>query len=380
MIGFDLTTEQKQLRDLAHDFSEKEIRPKASHYDETGEWPQDLMKKAWEVGLMNIHIPESCEGMGLGSLDGCLIDEELGWGCTGITTAITANSLGQVPVIVAGSEDQKKAWLSPFATEHAICSYAVTEPGAGSDVAAVKTFAEKKGSDYILNGTKMWITGAGHAKWFFVVARTSKDPGYKSLSAFVVPADSKGLSVGKKENNMGQKASDTRAVIFEDVVVSEKNRLGKEGQGFLVAMKAFDHTRPLVAAAAVGLARAAMEHAIDYAQERKTFGQPIWQHQGIGFMIADMASDIEASRLLTWKSAAQIDEGQRNTLNAAYAKRFAADTAMRVATDAVQVYGGNGFNKEYPAEKLMRDAKIFQIYEGTSQIQRLIITRELFAG
>ena len=380
MIGFDLTDEQKQLRNLAHDFAEKEMRPSAAEYDASGAWPEKILQKAWELGLVNIHIPENCGGMGLGSLDGCIIEEELGWGCTGITTAITANSLGQVPVIIAGSEEQKKEFLTPFSTEHHICSYAVTEPECGSDVSAVKTFAEKKGSDYVVNGQKMWITGAGHARWFFVLAKTSKEPGYKSMSAFVIPSNLPGVSVGKKENNMGQKASDTRSVTFEEVVISEKNRLGREGDGFLVAMKAFDHTRPLVAAAAVGLARAAMEHSIEYARERKSFGKPIWMHQGVGFMIADMASDIEASRLLTWKSAAQIDNGQRNTLNAAYAKRVAADTAMRVATDAVQVYGGNGFNAEYPAEKLMRDAKIFQIYEGTSQIQKLIITRELFAS
>lgn len=379
MIGFDLTDEQKQLQALAHDFAEKEIRPGAAEFDASGAWPEAILKQAWELGLVNIHIPENCGGLGLGSLDGCIIEEELGWGCTGITTAITANSLGQVPVLVAGTEEQKKEWLEPFSTEHHICSYAVTEPGAGSDVAAVKTFAEKKGGDYVVNGQKMWITGAGHARWFFVLAKTSNEPGYKSMSAFIIPADLKGVAVGKKENNMGQKASDTRGVTFEDVVIPEKNRLGKEGQGFLVAMKAFDHTRPLVAAAAVGLSRAAMEHAIAYAGERKAFGQPIWTHEGVGFMIADMASDIEAARLLTWKSAALIDAGKRNTLNAAYAKRFAADTAMRVATDAVQVFGGNGFNTEYPAEKLMRDAKIFQIYEGTSQIQRVIITRELFS-
>jgi acyl-CoA dehydrogenase len=378
MIGFDLSDEQRQLRDLAHEFAEKEIRPQAGHHDETGEWPTEIMAKAWELGLMNAHIPAEQGGLGLGTLDGVLLEEELGWGCTGVATAITANTLAQVPIIVAGNDEQKKRFLAPFAERHHLCSYAVTEPGAGSDVAGIKTVATKKGDKYVLNGTKMWITGAGHAEWFFVLAKTDKDAGHQGMSGFVVDAKSAGLSIGKKENNMGQRASDTRAVTFEDVEVSADNLLGKEGDGFRIAMSAFDHTRPLVSAGAVGLARAAMEHAIAYAKERKAFGVPIAAHQGVAFMIADMASDVEAARLLVWKSGYEVDQGRKNTLFAAYGKRFAADTAMKVATDAVQVFGGNGFNKEYPVEKLMRDAKIFQIYEGTSQIQRVIIARELF--
>ncbi|MBN4077357.1 acyl-CoA dehydrogenase family protein [Sulfobacillus acidophilus] len=378
-MGFDLDEDQKQLRDLAHDFAEKEIRPKAPFHDETGDWPKELLHKAYDLGLVNVHIPAEYGGLGLGALNGCILEEEMGWGCTGIATAITANSLAQAPVILAGSTEQKKKWLTPFSSEHLISAYAVTEPGAGSDVAAIQTTAVRKGDKYVLNGQKMWITGAGHANWFFVLAKTDKEAGHKGMSAFVVPRDVKGLSVGKKENNMGQRASDTRGMAFEDVEIDAANLLGKEGDGFVIAMKAFDHTRPLVAAAGVGLARAAMENAVLYAAERKAFGRPIWQHEGVGFMIADMASDIEAARLLTWKAAHQIDNNKRNTLNAAYAKRFTADMAMRVAIDAVQVFGGNGFNKEYPAEKLMRDAKIFQIYEGTSQIQRVIIARELFA-
>lgn len=377
MVSFKISDEEKQLRDLARDFAAKEIRPKASFHDETGEWPVDVLKKAWELGLINFQIPSSFGGLGLSDFATTLICEEMGWGCTGMVTAVCANSLAQTPVMVAGTDDQKKKWLAPFASEHMICSYAVTEPVAGSDVASIQSTAEKKGDKYILNGQKMWITGAGHAKWFFVLAKTDKEAGHKGMSAFVVPADLAGVSVGKKENNMGQRASDTRGVTFENVEVPIENLLGREGDGFVVAMKAFDHTRPMVASAAVGLARAAMEHAISYAKERKAFGWPIWRHEGVGFMIADMGTDIEASRLLVWKSAWQADQGERNTLMAAYAKRFAADTAMRVATDAVQVFGGNGFNKEYPVEKLMRDAKIFQIYEGTSQIQKVIITREL---
>jgi acyl-CoA dehydrogenase len=377
MIDFTLSTEQQQLQKLARDFAETEIRPVANHHDETGEFPTKVLEKAWEVGLMNAHLPASVGGMELSTLDGVLMEEELGWGCTGIATAITANTLAQTPVIIAGSDEQKKKYLGPFSEEHHMCAYGVTEPGAGSDVAGVKTTAVKKGDKYVLNGQKMWITGAGHARWFFVLAKTDKDAGHRGMTGFIVDADSPGLSIGKKENNMGQRASDTRGLTFEDVEVPEANRLGGEGEGWKIAMGAFDHTRPLVAAAAVGLARAAMEHAIAYAKERKAFGKPIAVNQGVSFMIADMASDIEASRLLCWRAAKELDDGRSNVLYAAFAKRFAADTGMRVATDAVQVFGGNGFNKEYPVEKLMRDAKIMQIYEGTSQIQRVIIGREL---
>ena len=376
---FSLSQEQKDLQKLANDFARDIIRPKAPHHDETGEWPDEIMKKAWDLGLMNIHIPESCGGLGLGTFEGVLIDEELGWGCTGVATAMTANTLAQTPVIVAGTDDQKKKWLGRFSEAPLLCSYAVTEPGAGSDVAGIKTTAVKKGDKYVINGTKMWITGAGHANWFFVLAKTDPTASHKGMSGFMVDASLPGVTVGKKENNMGQRCSDTRAVTFEDVEVPADCLLGAEGEGFKIAMKAFDHTRPLVAAAAVGLGRAAMQHAVDYAKERKAFGGSISQFQGVSFMIADMATKVEASRLLVWKAAAEIDAGRRNTLYAAMAKRFAADSAMEIATDAVQVFGGNGFNKEYPVEKLMRDAKIMQIYEGTSQIQRVIIGRELFA-
>lgn len=377
MVSFDLSNEQKQLKSLAHDFAVNEIRPRALHHDETGEWPEEVLRKSFELGLINCHIPEQFGGQGLSTFNACLVEEELGYGCTGITTAITANSLAQVPVIIAGSDAQKKEWLSPFETEHAICSYAVTEPGAGSDVANIGTTAVRKGDEYVVTGQKVWITGAGHAKWFFVLATTDKEKRHKGKSAFIIPANAPGVVVGKKENNMGQRASDTRSVTFEEVVIPAKNRLGNEGDGFLIAMGAFDYTRPLVAAGAVGLARAAMEHAIAYAKERHAFGVPLWQHEGVGFMLADMATEIDAARYLVWKSGLEIDAKRRNTLYAAHAKRFAADTAMKTATNAVQVFGGNGFNKEYPVEKLMRDAKIFQIYEGTSQIQQVIITREL---
>jgi acyl-CoA dehydrogenase len=378
-VSFALTSDQKDLQKLAHDFARDVVRPKAHEHDESGEWPAEILRAGWERGLMNIHIPESCGGLGLGTFDGVVMDEEIGWGCTGIATAMTANSLAQVPIIVAGTEAQKKKWLAPFTDAPLLCSYAVTEPGAGSDVAGIKTTAVKRGDKYIINGQKMWITGAGHASWFFVLAKTDASAAHKGMSGFMVDAKLAGVTVGKKENNMGQRCSDTRAVTFEEVEVPADCLLGAEGEGFKIAMKAFDHTRPLVAAAAVGLGRAALEHSLEYSKERKAFGKPIADNQGISFMIADMACEVEASRLLVWKAAQEIDDGRRNTLFAAYAKRFAADACMKAATDAVQIFGGNGFNKEYPVEKLMRDAKIMQIYEGTSQIQRIIIARELFA-
>ena len=378
MIDFTLSDEQKQLQELARDFSQKEIAPKAAHHDQTGEYPKEILKKAWEVGLMNHQIPEAYGGLGLGCIEGALISEETGAGCTGISTAMEANMLAAAPVIVGGNDDQKKRFLTPMTESFQLAAYCVTEPDAGSDVQGIKTTAKKVGNDYVINGQKMWITSASVASWYFVIAYTDPSKSYKGISAFLVPADTDGIEVGKKELNMGQRCSDTRGITFNNVKVPEENRLGDEGVGFKIAMAAFDHSRPIVAAGAVGLARSAMEHSIRYAQERKTFGVPIYHHQAVAFMIADMAKDIEAARLLTWLAASTIDSGQRNTLQAAYAKAFAADTAMRVATDAVQVFGGYGFNTEYPVEKLMRDAKIFQIYEGTSQIQRLIIAKELF--
>jgi acyl-CoA dehydrogenase len=262
--------------------------------------------------------------------------------------------------------------------EFRLAAYCVTEPQAGSDVQGIKTIARKVGDDYVLKGSKMWITNGSVADWYFVVAYTDPSQRYKGMSAFVVPRESSGIEVGKKEQNLGQRASDTRAVTFNDVKVPKANLLGKEGQGWFLAMAAFDHSRPIVSAAAVGLARSAMEHAIRYAKERTTFGVPIHKHQAIAFTIAEMAMKIEAARLLVWQSAWKIDRGERNTREAAFAKAFAADSAMEVALNAVQVFGGYGYSREYPVEKLMRDAKIFQIYEGTSQIQRLIISKEIF--
>ena len=378
MIDFSLSEDQKQFRDLAYEFAKNEVRPLAAKLDEEEKFPLAVCRKGWELGLMNVHVPKEYGGLGLGVLEECLIAEEIGWGCTGVGATMTCNTLAIAPVIVAGNDDQKKRFLAPLVEECSFCAYAVTEPGAGSDVQAIKTTAKKVGADYVLNGQKMWITNAAQAKWFFVIAYTDQTKSYKGISGFLVPADLTGVKVGKHEHKLGQRCSDTRGVAFEEVKVPASNMLGKEGDGWKAAMAAFDHSRPVVSAMAVGLARAAMEHAAQYAKERRTFGAPLAAHEGISFMIADMARDIEAARLLTWLAAWTIDQGKRNTLQAAYAKCAAADTAMRVATDAVQVFGGYGFSREYPVEKLMRDAKIFQIYEGTSQIQRLIIAKEIF--
>ncbi|TNF22933.1 MAG: acyl-CoA dehydrogenase [Deltaproteobacteria bacterium] len=377
MVDFTLTDEQELLRQLARDFAKNEIMPVAAHHDETGEFPVEVVAKAWEAGLVNTKIPEAYGGLGLGVFESCLIAEELGFGCTGITTAIEANNLAEAPLIVAASDALKKKYLAPMMEEPQMAAYAVTEPGAGSDVAGIKTTAVKKGDTWVINGTKQWITNAAKANWYFVLAKTDPAAGHRGMTGFVVPRDAPGVSVGRKEMNMGQRASDTRQIVFEDVEIPADHVVGEVGHGFKVAMAAFDITRPMVAATAVGLSKRALHESVSYANERKAFGKPISAHQAIAFMIADMATAVEASRLLVWNAAITYDQGKRNSHLAAHAKRFAADEAMRVATDAVQVFGGYGFNREYPVEKLMRDAKIFQIYEGTSQIQRLIISRHV---
>jgi acyl-CoA dehydrogenase len=378
MIDFSPTEEQVQLQELARKFAREEVIPKAAHHDQTGEFPHEIVRKAWEIGLMNTHVPIEYGGAGLGVLDGCLITEEFAYGCTGIATAMEANGLAAAPVIVAGNEEQKKEFLGRLTREPLFAAYCVTEPGAGSDVAGIRTSAKRVGDDYVINGEKMWITNASVANWYFLLAYTDPSARHRGMSGFIIPRETPGVTVGKKEKNLGQRASDTRAITFEDVKIPAKHLLGKEGDGFKIAMSAFDHTRPTVSSGAVGLARRAMDEAIKYATERSTFGQPIAKYQAVSFMIADMAKDVEAARLLVWQAAWAIDNGRRNTKLAAFAKAFAADVAMRVATDAVQVFGGYGYSQEYPVEKLMRDAKIYQIYEGTSQIQRLIIAKEIF--
>jgi acyl-CoA dehydrogenase len=379
-ISFALTPEQRELRELAREFAAKEIRPKAAEYDEHQTHPVDLVQKAHDLGLMNVHVPEDVGGPGLPAFEGMLIGEELSWGCSGIAVSIVANTLGAAPVMIAGSDEQKREWLPPLLDAPLLCSFALSEPDAGSDAARIKTVAERRGDEYVLNGSKMFITNAGHAAWSVVFASTDRSKGHKGLTAFVVPMDADGVTIEKHLDKMGQRATDTSAFALNDVVVPVANRLGEEGDGFKIAMQTLDLTRPGTAAGAVGVAQAAYEHAVEYAKERVTFDVPIAMHQGVNFLIADMATEIEAARLLTWQAAWMLDSGygRRATLYSSFAKRFSADTAMKVTTDAVQIFGGYGYIKEYPVEKLMRDAKLFQIYEGTSQIQRLVIAKEIF--
>ncbi len=379
-VSFALTDEQKALRELAHEFAENEIRPKAAEYDEHQTHPADVIAKAHELGLMNLHVPEEYGGLGLSAFDGMLVGEELNWGCSGIGTSLLANGLGAGPIILAGSEEQKQRFLPPLLESPLLISFALTEPDAGSDVSGIKTTAVREGDEYVLNGSKMFITNAGHASFVTVFASTDRSQGHRGLTAFVVPTDDPGVTVEKHLDKMGQRSTDTSAIAFQDVRVPVENRLGEEGDGFKIAMLTLDFTRPGTAIGAVGVARAAYELAVDYARERTQFGMPIAMNQGVNFLVADMATEIEAARLLCWQAGWMLDQGygRRSTLYSSFAKRFAADTAMKVTTDAVQIFGGYGYMKEYPDEKLMRDAKLFQIYEGTSQIQRLVIAKEIF--
>lgn len=381
-FSFQLSDTQHEMQQLARKFAREEIIPVASHYDKTGEYPWDLVKKAWSLGLMNGHIPQHCGGLESGVFEGCIVAEELAYACTGIETALEGSGLGQTPVIHFGTKEQQKKYLGRLIEEPLVAAYCVTEPGAGSDVAGVKTKAEKKGNEWVLNGTKMWITNGGVADWYFVLARTNPDPkvpASKAFTGFIVERAFDGVTPGRKEINMGQRASDTRMVTFEDVRVPEENVLIGEGAGFKIAMGTFDLTRPPVAAGSVGLAQRALDEATKYAMERKAFGKPIADFQAVAFLLADMSIGVETARLAMQRSAwASDNKDPRSTIYASIAKCYAGDVANKCATDAVQVFGGAGFNTEYPVEKLMRDAKIYQIYEGTAQIQRLIISRQLF--
>jgi acyl-CoA dehydrogenase len=378
-------------RDLRLPLAEEEMIPQAGEYDRTGAYPQPIFAKAWELGLCNTHIPLEYGGPGLGALEGVLIAEELAYACSGMMTAMEANGLACSPVILAGTDAQKREYLGRLTSQPLQAAYCVTEPGAGSDVAGIKTKCEKVGDEYVLNGSKMWITNGSVANWYFLLARNAEAPPGTStgqaFTAFIVDRDTPGITVGRKEINMGQRCSDTRGITFEDVRVPARNVLGAHGKGFSVAMRAFDQTRPPVAAGAVGLARRCLEEALKYATARKTFGKAIIEHQGVSFLLADMATSVEAARLLTYKAAwiadradeamARGGQGVRNTMAASMAKLFASEAANKCAADAVQVFGGAGFNSEYPVEKLYRDARIYTIYEGTSQVQKMIIGREI---
>jgi acyl-CoA dehydrogenase len=375
MLDFTLTEQQRNIRELAHNFAENEIRPVAWEYDRDATWPEQIISKAWDVGLMNAQLPEKYGGAGASYVDGVLIGEELAWGCAAIGTTLGTNELAAAPVLLGGSEKIKAEYLGMLTEAPKLASFCLTEPDAGSDVSAMRTTAMRRGDKYVINGSKVFISNGGYADWYTVYAKTDKDAGHRGISAFVVPRDDT-VTVDKHEDKMGLRASNTAAISFNETEVPAENLLGDENHGFKLAMMTLDRTRPGVAAMATGIARAAFEFATEYSKQRVQFGVPIAMHQAIQFMIADMATEIEAARLLAWQSAVLLDQGKRNTLQSSHAKRFAADTAMKVATDAVQIYGGYGFIKDYPVEKLMRDAKIMQLYEGTSQIQRLVIARE----
>ena len=378
-MQFALNDEQHALQETARRFAREEIAPIAAQYDQSGEFPREIIRKAWELGLSSAAIPTEYGGIGLSSLDSCIVTEEIAWGCSGIGTSIMCNDLGVMPIILAGTKEQKKEWLTPCADKFSLISFCLSEPAAGSDVAGLQLLAEKDGGDYLLNGSKCWITNGGEADLFTVFATLDRSSRHRGICAFIVPSDLPGISIGKKEDKMGQRASDTRAIHFDGVRVPENQRIGEEGTGFKIAMRTLDQTRPPIGALATGIAQRALDESVGYARERRAFGAAIGDFQAVQFMLADMAKDIEAARLLTRQSAWMLDHGQRASKYSSIAKCFATDAAMRVTTDAVQVFGGNGYTKEYPVEKLMRDAKLMQIYEGTNQIQRLVIARELLS-
>lgn len=380
MVDFSLSDEHKALVDTARRFTKERIIPVAAECDRDSKFPMDVFKAAWELGLVNPSIPAEYGGSGLGELENALVTEQLAYGCTGIQTSITANQLALTPIRLGGNEEQKKKYLGMLMSEPLMASYATSEPGAGSDVAGLSTKFKQHGDDYVLNGQKCWITNASYASFYVVFATADTSLKHKGIGAFIVDRDTPGLKVGKKEDKLGQRASDTAVVHFDDVVVKKENLLAPQGHGFKLAMETFNQTRPDIAAGATGLMQRALDESVAYAKERKTFGVPIAQHQLVGAMLAEMAIRTEATRLLYMKAGWQLDQHLRDPMTSAIAKAFGADSAMQSAVDAVQVFGGNGYTKEYPVEKLMRDAKVLQIYEGTSQIQRIVIAKALTAG
>ncbi len=380
MIDFSLTEDQQRLVETARKFTREKIIPVAQKLDEHGTFPKEICEQAWEIGLMNAEVPEEYGGLGASTIDHVLMAEEINYGCAGIGTTLLGNNLAAMPLILAGTEAQRKKWLGSLTEAPIFAAYACSEPDAGSDVAGMKTSVRKVGDEYVMNGTKRWITNARFASWYTVFGRIGDPSGrHKGITCFVVPRDAPGVSVGKKEDKLGQRASDTSDVLFDEVKLTREHLVGEEGQGFKVAMKTFDRSRPWIAAGATGIMRRALDECRRYALERKAFGQPIAQFQAVQFMLAEMAMKYEATRLLMLKASWSIGQGKIDAIESSYAKAFGADSAMAVATDAVQIFGGYGYTKEYPVEKLMRDAKLLQIYEGTSQIQRMVIARNLLA-
>ncbi len=380
MIDFSLSEEHKGLIDTARRFTKERITPIAAECDRESKFPMQVFKEAWEIGLVNPTCPAEYGGAGMGELENAMIAEELSYGCTGIQTSILANGLALTPIKLGGNEEQKKKYLGMLTAEPIMASYATTEPDAGSDVAGLKTKFEKHGDDYVLNGQKCWITNASYSRFYVVFATSNPELRHKGIAAFIVDRDTPGFRVGKKEDKLGQRASDTAQIFLEDVKVPKANLLAPEGKGFKLAMETFNQTRPDIAAASAGLMRRAIDECVAYAKERKTFGKPIGEHQLVQWMIAEMAIRAEGTRLLYQKAAWNLDNGVRDPIVSSFAKAYGADSAMQTAVDAVQVFGGNGYVKEYPVEKLMRDAKVLQIYEGTSQIQRIVIAKQLLGG
>ena len=376
-IGFELTPEQRDLQALAVKFAREEMEPRAAECDRKGLFPEDIYRKAWELGLMNLNVPAEYGGSGLPLLDQCLITEALAHACGGMTTSILANCLALQPIHLGGTPEQKERFLRPFCAQYHLASFALTEPSGGSDAGALKTRAVREGDTYVLDGEKCFITNAPHASLFTVFATVDPQRKHEGITAFVVPRDSPGLTTGRDEDKMGQRASSTSTVRFEGVRVPVENRLGAEGEGFRLAMKTLDSTRTPIGSLAVGIAQAALDHAVRYARERTSFGKPIAEHQAIAMKLANMAQGISAARLLTWHSAWLVDQGNRATLESSMAKCFSSDMAMTVCDEAIQIFGGYGYMRDYPVEKLLRDAKLCQIYEGANEIQRLVIAREL---
>jgi len=377
MLDFSLSDEQKALIETARRFSRERIAPVAAECDRDARFPKDVFVSAHELGLVNATVEPEHGGPGLGEIENALIAEELAWGCTGIQTSLLANTLALTPIRLGGNPEQKKKYLGMLTAEPLFASYCTTEPSGGSDVAGMRTTFKKVGDDYVLNGEKCWITNASLASFYVVFATSDASKRHKGIGAFIVDRDTPGLRVGKHEDKLGQRASDTAAVHFEDVKVPKANLLAGEGEGFKLAMETFNQTRPDIGAMATGLMQRCLDESVAYAKQRKTFGVVIAEHQLVQAMLAEMAIGTEATRLLYQKAAWNLDHGVRDPIVSAYAKAFGADRAMQTAIDAVQVFGGNGYVKDYPVEKLMRDAKVLQIYEGTSQIQRLVIARSL---
>lgn len=370
---FTLTSEQLAIQKMAREFTEKELMPVAARYDEQEEFPAAVIQKMWETGLVNFTVPEELGGAGLDTLTTCLVTEELGRGCAGITTVAAANSLALYPILISGTENQKQTFIPPICKTGKFAAFCLTEPNAGSDAASVSTNAKQVEGGYVLNGSKCFITNGDVADLYVVFATVDKSKGLKGLTAFIVPK-SDGITTGKKEVKLGIRASSTVVVNFDNVFVSEENILGGVGQGFKVAMQTLDTSRPMIGSLSVGVARGAYETALKYSKERVQFGQPIANFQMIQAMLADMATSIDAARLLVWRAADMVqNKAVPFAKESAMAKLFASDTAMDVTTNAVQIMGGYGYSREYPVEKYMRDAKIMQIYEGTNQIQRLVI-------